>query len=216
MSKESYQSKGAQRPTTTIIDEEMQDDSSSSNSIDIVNTVLQNNVQESPKLGLDPSRRSQRIERQSSRLLISFTRKKITTANCSNHSSHPMPKDKQLPNATLQNLHKSDHNTRFTKIIKANFGSATPSTTNVTQMLRANTLNGELMDEASPLPRPQTHLSRTSPTQLIVSGKESIAESNGRSTNTLNGGLTSKSKSVTESNGKINVFLHVVDHKLQG
>jgi hypothetical protein len=127
-----------------------------------------------------------------------------------------MPKDKQLPNATLQNLHKLDHNERFTVIIKANFGSATPSTTDVPQMLRTNTLNEELMDKASPLPRPQTHLSRTSPMQLTVSGRESIAESNGRSTNTLNGGLTLKSESVTESNGKSTFFLHVVDHKLRG
>ena len=149
----SYQSEGAQRSTTNIMDE-VEDDNSSCDSIDIADAVRPNNVQESPTLRLDLSRGLQRIIRQSSRLLSRFTRKKSTNANFSNHSSHPMSKSKKLPNTTLPNLHNSVHGAKLTEMTQANFGSATPSTADVTQMLRANTLNGELTDEASPDPRP--------------------------------------------------------------
>ena len=190
MSEESYQSEVAQRSTTNIMDE-VEDDNSSCDSIDIVNTVLKNNGQESSKLSLEPSRGSQRIIRQSSRLLSRFTRKKSTNENFSNHSSHPISRGKKLPNKTLPNLHNSVHGAKLTEMIQANFGSATPSTADVTQMLRANTLNGELTDKASPLPRPQAHLERTSSMRLSSSGVESVMESHEKSTFSILSSTTS-------------------------
>jgi len=54
-------------------------------------------------LRLDPSRVSQRIIRQSSRLFSSFTWKKSNNVNLSNHSSLPIPKNDHFPTATLPN-----------------------------------------------------------------------------------------------------------------
>jgi len=126
---------------------------------------------------------SKRIIRQSSRLFSSFTRKKTNNVNLSNHSSLPIPKDNHFPTATLPNLHNSDHN--------ANFATATPSTADVTQVLWANTFNGELMDEASSLPRPQAHLSRTSSMRSSISGEESTTESHGKSMHSFMSSTTS-------------------------
>jgi hypothetical protein len=91
-----------------------------------------------------------------------------------------MPKYNQLPNETFPNPNNSDNNARLTEMIQANFGGATPSIVDVTQMLRA--LNGELMNEASTLPRPRALLSRTSLMRSSISGEESVSESHGKST----------------------------------
>jgi serine/threonine protein kinase len=125
-------------------------------------------------------------------LFSSFAKKKCTDVNLSNHSSHPMPNDDHYPNATLPNQHNSEHNARLTEMIQANFGGATQSIADVTQMLRTNTLNGELMDEASTLSRPKAHLSRTSSMRSSISGEEFVAaESHGKSTHSFMSSTTS-------------------------
>jgi hypothetical protein len=191
MSEESYQSEGAQRPTANINDEVVADENNSCDSSGNADAVRTNNVQESPKLRRDPSRGSQQIIRRSSRLFSSFTRKKSTNVNLSNHSSHPMPNDDHYPNATLPNQHNSEHNARLTDMIQANFGGATPSIADVTQMLRANTLDGELTDEASTPPRPRAHFSRASSMRSSISGEESVAESHGKSMHSFMSSTTS-------------------------
>ena len=116
ISEESYQSEGAQRPTSNIIDEGVADENSRCNSIGNAAADHPNNVQESTKLRLVPSRVSQRITRQSSRLFSSFKRKKSNNVNLSNHSSLPIPKNDHFPTATPPNLHNSDHNAKLTEI----------------------------------------------------------------------------------------------------
>jgi len=76
-------------------------------------------------------------------------------------------------------------------MVQANFGGATPSIADVAQMLRANTLDGELMNEASTLPRPRAHSSRTSSMRSSISGEESVAESHGKSTYSFMSSTTS-------------------------
>jgi hypothetical protein len=55
MSEESYQSEGAQRPTSNVIDEGVADENSRCDSIGNAAADHPNNVQESTKLRLDPS-----------------------------------------------------------------------------------------------------------------------------------------------------------------
>jgi serine/threonine protein kinase len=72
------------RPATNIMDEEVEDG----------NCVLhQRNKPDSLKLGLPPQQRSQRVMRQSSRLLSSILKKKITVNNSLGDSKQPLQKE---------------------------------------------------------------------------------------------------------------------------
>jgi hypothetical protein len=98
----------------------------------------------------------------------------------------------------------TNHNAKLTEMIQANFANATPSTADVTQVLWANTFNGEHMDEASSLPRPQAHLSRTSSMRSSISGEESTTESHWKSTYSILSSTTSCGDESNELDVKTN------------
>lgn len=153
MHEQGEQANGGCEKTPNIMDGEVEENNNK-DSIDIVDVILPNNNSgESP---------TQRIFRKSSRLRSIFRRKRSTE---SNHSSHPMQRDAQIPNATLAHgVHNSEHAADLTEMFEANFGSAMPSTADVTRMLQANTLNEQLT-------------SRNPSVRSNISGDVSTAES---------------------------------------
>ena len=173
---------------------------------------------------LDPSRK----DKVSSLLRSSFTRKKFTKVNMSNHSSH----HDQLSNDIIKSennnnfiRNKTDHGKESTDLIQADFGLGIPAA-DVKRLLQASTLDGELVPDTSDVsrideekytdrdhrfcPPPSDRIEKHSSTCSSKSGEESVTEINEKSIHPSFLSSSTCGESVIESSNDLDFRLEKV------